>query len=207
MMLSLGLLFTARAWHKLIACRGASSIRGKFLGTKMAALFAVALACVSQAHAAVYDWSYSDYYHSGSGTLTTSGTGNPSLITALTGTFDGNSITFLAPGTCCNYPGNDNQLYADPGALLSGSGIAFQPVTEAQFQISYFDNGQTKYIAEDWNSVITYGTFTATAQITSLPGPTAVPEPASLSTFAAGLAALVYLFTRRRLATGEWTSN
>ena len=53
--------------------------------------------CAPAAHADVYNWSYADYYHSGSGTLTISGT----TITGLNGTFDGDSVTLQPPGSCC----------------------------------------------------------------------------------------------------------
>jgi hypothetical protein len=163
-------------------------------------LFVLALACAPKAHADVYNWSYADYYHSGSGTLTTSGT----TITGLTGTFDGGSVTLQAPGTCCNYPGNDNQLYASSSNLLSTNGFTFQNINSdyqiTNYQVFYDNNGQTAYAVENGNSeVITFGTFTAAAQPTSLPPP-AVPEPASIGMFAAGLAGLAFLFACRDLA-------
>lgn len=166
-----------------------------------AVLFALALACAPAAHADVFNWSYADYYHSGSGTLTTSGT----TITGLAGTFDGGSVTLQAPGTCCSYPGNDNQLYASSANLLSTNGFTFQNINSnyqiTNYQVFYDNNGQTAYAVENGNSeVITFGTFTATAQPTSLPPP-AVPEPASMGTLAAGLACLAYFFNCKRLVT------
>jgi hypothetical protein len=146
----------------------------KLKGRCLAVLSALVFVCATSAKADTYNWSWTDYYyHSGSGTLTTSG----STVTSLTGTFDNTAVYLLPSGVCCSYPYNDNQLLAAP-TLLTSSGLGIENAN-GMYQISYFDNGATKFTVEDEDSTITYGVFTATEQATSLP-PAPVPEPSSL---------------------------
>lgn len=168
-----------------------------------------ALLCLAgTAPAAVYDWSYtgSPLLDRASGTLTT-GSLDPSNslnspagydITAITGTYNGSSITgLLAPGSCCSVPANDNIVYYSPtpGAVyLDQAGLAFTDALGGEINI-YSYNGAGLYadiLAPPGSAngpFITSGIFSLT--------PVAVPEPGSLAVLGSGLVALA-VFTRRR---------
>ncbi len=168
----------------------------------MAAIFAAFLICATQARATLYDWTYGgDGHHSGSGTLTTSGGTSPFTITAITGTFDNSKVVWLTD-ECCGAPGSDNLLYSPPSTLLDGNGMAF--VTGANpgiYDILFLDGAYS--VAEDGGTLTFGGTFTATQAIGSQPGPSAIPEPASLGIVAAGLTGLAAFFSRRRHGTSD----
>ncbi len=172
----------------------------------VAAIFAVSLSWVTQAGAATYNWSYSDSTYSGSGTLTTTGTSSPFTITSISGSFAGsNFLQLLDPGSCCGLQedSNDNLLYTPTSTtptLLDGNGLAFENFGPGFFQIFWFE-GVGSYASKDGNSLITSGgTFTATEQL-GVPGPSPVPEPASLGIVAVGFVCMAALISRRRHRT------
>jgi hypothetical protein len=161
----------------------------------VAAVFAASLTCATQARATLYNWTYGgDGHHSGSGTLTTTGATSPFTINDITGTFDGSNIGGLS--NCCGAQSPDNLLYAPPSTLLDGNGMSFwTDAATVGFDI-FFNQGA--YSVEDVNEVITFGgTFTAT-QVVGLPGPSPVPEPASLGIVAAGFLCMAAFISHRR---------
>ena len=82
-------------------------------------VFGMTLGFNDSAEAMVYNWSYMDLGASGSGTLTTGGSSDGgSIITGITGTFDGGAITGLGGGFFSN-----NTLFPSP--LLDSDGLAF----------------------------------------------------------------------------------
>jgi hypothetical protein len=94
-------------------------IRNVFLAT------AFGLAVAAPVNAATFSFSLATGLGSGSGSFTTVGNAaSPELITSLTGTFGGNAMTLLAPGT---YPGsapNDN-LFTTLAPYFSFGGVSF----------------------------------------------------------------------------------
>lgn len=86
---------------------------------------AFGLAVAAPANATTFAFSLATGLGSGSGTFTTLGNAaSPELITSLTGTFGGNVMTLLAPGT---YPGsapNDN-LFTTVAPYFSFGGVSF----------------------------------------------------------------------------------
>jgi hypothetical protein len=135
---------------------------------------------------AIYDWSYNGTYTiSGvmhpdiaSGTLTTGAAdGGGFLITGITGSYNGVSITGLAPvGTCCSPfpPFNDNILFPTSTALLSSGGLGFMT---AGYNVElYYDPtlnpgpyGALRSIAPDL--AFSSGAFKITGPFPRVPGP------------------------------------
>jgi hypothetical protein len=145
----------------------------------------------SQAHAGLFDWTYSDQNgNSGSGTLTTNGSSAPGTYTmlAITGTYDGSAITGIAPpGTCCSSPPNDNNIFI-PAPYLDLGGIGFFDGADGAVNI-YLAAGPSDYavLTQSGNDEGANGNFTLSA-----------PEPVSLSLFGFGLVGLAFARRRRR---------
>jgi hypothetical protein len=88
-------------------------------------IVAVAIGFCSSARASVYDWTYTDNGVSGSGTLITgAASGGGFIITGITGTFDGGTITGLGGGFLA-----DDTLFSS-APLLSFDGLAFHATIE-----------------------------------------------------------------------------
>lgn len=137
----------------------------------------------------MWNWSFSGGGgDTASGTLTTNAESAGSyLITTLNGKWDGLTIGGLILPQ--EFGGDDDLLYsAQPQLDLFG--LSFS-IASDDFNIGYRDSGST-YLAGDLagNYRDNTGTFTATMA--------AVPEPVSVATFAAGLAALAAMRRKRR---------
>jgi hypothetical protein len=160
-------------------------IRKMKLVSALAALCAAASA--SAAHATVYSFSYSDGVNTASGDLTTTGVGSPFTMVGITGSFDGISITGVAPdGTCCSSPANDNLIYISVGTpYLDLSGIGF-----------YITGGTAVNIYHDvpgYYEQASDGGFGGPGIFTL----TAVPEPSTWAMMLLGFAGLGFAGYRR----------
>jgi hypothetical protein len=159
---------------------------------------AAAIMVAATANATVYDFSYTGGGFDGSGTITTAGPGDIETITAISGTFDGMTISGLTPvGSCCSNPASDNLLYPNddaPGgpAYLDYAGLSFG-LSGSSTLYNLFYN--PPYAIIDSNVVVDAegGAFTLTA----------VPEPASwaLMLLGFGAAGIALRGGRRQRAT------
>jgi hypothetical protein len=105
--------------RQLVVAPNALRSLGRSL-TAITIAFGITVGFHNSAEATLYDWSYTDLGASGSGTLTTGGpSGGGSLITGITGTFDGGAITGLGGGFFA-----DDLLFS-PSPLLDFDGLAF----------------------------------------------------------------------------------
>jgi hypothetical protein len=161
-------------------------MRTKLLG--LMALVPLVLALSGGAASAVtFDWSTSAPSGSGTFTATDDGSGIYT-ITAITGTFDGGTITSLVPPGL-GLGGNDNLLFYPSSAQLDTHGISFGD-GGSEFNIFY----DTFYIYQEaFGGVAASGfiaTFTASPSVT--------PLPAALPLFATGIGAMGLLGWRRK---------
>lgn len=152
----------------------------------LAALVAVALPSNGMAAPVDWDWTWTPadgLTDSGSGTLTTDPeAGGSYLITAMSGTFDGNVIiSLISPGACCGLTTNTNLLY--PGSpQLDAGGVAFS-ISGDQIAFYYQSAPFPGYYISDYVGAIYdghSGTFAARLATKSTP----VPEPVSLALLA-----------------------
>lgn len=144
----------------------------------------------AQAEPLTWDWSWTGA-NTGGGTLTTDPESRRLYkVTAITGTWDGHTITGLAPNESVG--GNDNLLLAG-SPQLNVFGTAFNiPGDGINLYYNGAVGGYNSFDADTETS--TLGMFTATL------APAAVPEPASLSMLGAVLIALGLLHRRKRAA-------
>jgi hypothetical protein len=134
------------------------------------ALLATVCLPIAAAKAATYNWSYSDGSNSGSGTLTTGGASafpGGFIVTAITGTFDSNTITPTVPDASFGSP--DNVFYPSgcsssqsncPGGgfLVDGAGLSFDTSTTMVRIFDVLTNGSTGgYGAVVSNPMTTFG--------------------------------------------------
>ena len=184
---------------------------------------AVALACLpwlcAPANAATFMFTYSGApgsNTSASGTITTAGT-NPSgsfftpstLITGLTGVFNGSAITaLLTPGTfykttgIFGSPGNDNILYYPTTQVFNGLptyldryGLAFS--TASQNVNIFFGLGGYGTVTQTGTGPVTSavgGNFSVTPLA-------AVPEPATWAMMTLGFGAVGFAMRRKKVST------
>jgi len=152
----------------------------------------IGLTVPARASGLTWNWSWSGSI-TGSGTLTTDALSNGSyLITGMSGTWDGNSISgLLAPGTCCSAPANDNLLLAGSPQLDLG-GLAFSS-NSTDINL-YYDSYGGGYFENSPDVSYSSGTFSATLA--------SVPEPGTLALLAAGLLGLGFVVRRRKLRAG-----
>lgn len=170
----------------------------KKICAQVAAVFAltamIGLNAPARASQLTWNWSWSDYSsNTGSGTFTTNALSSGSyLITGISGTWDGNTITgLLAPGSCCSYPPNDNLLLAGSPQLDDG-GLGF---VSNGIDINLYQYGGIYYYYTGDSS---YGTFSAVLSSTSV----SAPEPGSLALFGAALGLLALGALMRKLRKG-----
>jgi hypothetical protein len=152
------------------------------------ALFLIGSAGFANA-ATIYDFSFTGSLVNTSGQFTSTDLGNgTSLITAITGTSNGSTITaLLAPGTL---GGNDN-LLTFPGPTLDFSGVSFIAANGDEFNLFTFGGGAAGILHPGGSFLTENGTL-----LVNLPA--ATPEPSSILLLGTGLLGLTTV--RRRLA-------
>lgn len=162
-----------------------------------AAAAGAALAWCGAASAGSYDFTYSaagPTPMTASGVLTTvAGGGDSQIITGISGLFNGDAITLLAPGSCCGGP-NDNLLFpnddAPPSEYLDLNGFAFSAGGQS-FNI-FFDEAFNYSVATPGSDFASFdGTFTLSPS---------VPEPMTWALMLLGIGALGAALRRRTAA-------
>jgi len=134
---------------------------------------------ITQADAALFDWSYTSSLAPpivAGGTLTTGAADAGGFdIIGITGTFNTLTITgLLAPGTCCLAPPNDNILFFPGTPFLSLGGLGFTDTNNDQVNL-YFGGARgapDTYHANLGNRFLGDGDFEVNA-VPSVPGPIA----------------------------------
>ena len=159
-----------------------------------AAVMAIGLAIGVPARAdTYYNFSYSDSSKNmASGTLSIGAVNGSGFdITGITGTFDGHNVTgLLATGTCCSPPNNNNVFYLS-GTYRDLGGLGFRNSQGDLVNMFYWTSDSSyAVIVNDGDNIQGGGTFTL--------APSAVPLPAALPMFAAGLGALYLLGLRKK---------
>jgi hypothetical protein len=156
---------------------------------------------ITSAGAGVYDFSFSGAGQSGSGAFTTATTGTSGefLITGISGTTDGSTITSLysvaAAGDFSAYPsalgGSDNLLYFPP--------VTNSPNTNSAYLDVY---GVSYALADGQNINLYYGVGQGSdPQVYNLLTGLPTPEPESLLLLGAGCLGLFAIVGRRRPRT------
>ncbi len=154
----------------------------------------------THASAASYDFSYSDLTDTFSGSLTTSSSGNPELITSLTGLFNGGAATLAPVGAVALSPTNNNLLYpamtgtgykSGTMGYLDASGIGFN-VGGTLYNL-YFDSPSNYDVQLGAGAFVGQGSFTITA----------VPEPASWALMILGVGGIGLRLRRERTNMGS----
>jgi len=180
---------------------------------------AFALIGAPSAFADTFSWSYTPGTGpdtGGSGTVTATNEGGGAfLVTGISGTWDGSSITALLAagnyyspgdtvppatytlGTCCESPANDNILFLPPGSVpgfssgyLDLAGLGFAVGTE--YVNIYGTGGAGTYL------VLTGSASNENGTQTDVGGTFAItPEPATLGLLGASLILLIYVSKQR----------
>jgi hypothetical protein len=155
----------------------------------------VGLACATPTFADSFGWEYIGQGVTASGTLTATPLSNGVyLITGMTGTRNGQAITFL-PYPPSSFGGNNNLLYQQNGAagpFLDEYGVTFA-VGGIQYNIYYWAG---QYYEWGSNSSIIPVVFTDPPVD---PSSTQTPEPSSLALFGSGVIGLGALLRRKFL--------
>ena len=132
------------------------------------------------ASAAVYDFNMSLGSLTGNGTFSTVGDASttPSLVNTFLGTFNGSSISLLAPNAYPTFPGppNDN-LFSETAPYFSYSGLSFVAGGTNYNIFSDFGNGLLYYCSGVQTCTVGEANATASFSFQSQTG--AVPEPAT----------------------------
>lgn len=162
----------------------------------LAAIAVFSLAITPQASATEYDYTFTaailgtiDF----SGTLTTASSADPSLITAMTGVFEGDQISLASPGSVTLSPSNDNLLYPDSdgapqsgstGGLLDFDGLGFSADGEVYNLFSFLDGSVVRYSVEpNGGDPVAQGSF-------SIVPASSVPEPNTWALMLGGISIL-----------------
>jgi hypothetical protein len=180
----------------------------KTLAAAFCGLLIAALPSTSALADTVFDFTItglSDGTHlpiSGLGQLITSDLGGGTfLITSVTGTVDGFTITNLyAPGTIV---GNDDLLVSDPVTRLSNSGTVFGIADGQVVFLSGFSTGHTFIVTGIPDNTVVSGPLNYEGVVTITPessDPATVPEPSSIALLGSGALGLAGI-VRRKLAT------
>jgi PEP-CTERM motif len=119
------------------------------------------------------------------------------LVTAISGTTAGQTITELLPPNTYDSNSNNLYFYSDLGEYFPGSGgIGYQTASGADFDLYYIDSpgfgGYLGYYSDLYQSGVTSRLTSVDFADTS-----AVPEPASLTLFALGALGLSGLLWNR----------
>jgi hypothetical protein len=147
--------------------------------------FAVfSLAIIHPAVATEYDYTFTSTTQGTidfSGTLTTASSADPSLITAMTGIFEGNQLSLAAPGAVTFSPTNNNLFYpasdgapqlGTTGGLLDFAGLGFSANGTIYNLFSFVSSGGPVLYSVEPNNQdpVAQGTFTV-APVSSVPEP------------------------------------
>jgi PEP-CTERM motif len=171
--------------------------------TKALGFLVLCLALASPAFADTFSWSYSGGTDSGSGTFTATPSGTPGqeLITGITGTFDGSSITsLLGDGGCCSSPADDNVLIypANPAYLdINGVGFGFMAGV-VDVNIYYCNTSAGCTLGSGYSvlmapaSMAPGGGVVLTSENGTFNVVSRTPEPATLLMLGTGLVGLVF---------------
>ncbi len=159
----------------------------------LAAMCTVCLLMAGEARASLlWDWSYSATGAVGSGTFTPPSTADGNgyyLITGITGTADGSSITSLTPpGTAipgnAGYPVDD--LVSLTGPQLTDNGFGFGTAS-GEYANPYDSQSGTSYVFIPNSPYTNGGSYEPQVNFSA----TLVPEPGSALLILAGLAGVV----------------
>ena len=131
---------------------------------------------------------------SASGILTTSlVSGDTYLVTALSGTQGGDTMTLLPPG---GYAGNDNDVFL-AAPFLDTAGLSFSILLGSVDYNIYYDPGLTEYL--ECNSVTDGGCETGQGTVVTF-ALTPTPESGTLILFGSGLLMLAGILRRKLFA-------
>jgi hypothetical protein len=140
--------------RRLLVAQNALRSLGRSL-TAVTIAFGLTVGLQDTAKATVYDWSYTDLGASGSGTLTTgNASGGGSLISGITGTFDGSAITGLGGGFLSNDILFSSSPLLDFGGLSFHATILGTPTTVELF----YENQQQSFSSNAGYGFTTYPT-------------------------------------------------
>jgi PEP-CTERM motif len=93
---------------------------------------AAAVAAPTLSHATLFDFTISGSLENGSGTLTTTGGSSPFTVTGITGTFDGLSFVFQAPG----FTPSDANVFFNGSIYLALDNLNHPGVSEVTFTVT-----------------------------------------------------------------------
>ena len=150
-----------------------------------------------QANAATYNWVFdcASVSCSGSGSLETNVPAGPAaIVTSITGLWGGNAIIGLS--ALNGLGNNDNKLVSPVNPVLTNNGITF---STASIFVNLFRSGVTTGVAwlVNTNNFGLAGTSGEGISFSITPAP-AVPIPAALPLFAAGLGAMGLMSRRKK---------
>lgn len=145
----------------------------------------------------MFNFSFAGAEFSGSGVFTTVSQSTPGeyLITGVTGTTNGKTITGVEPAPSTNF-NNDNLLFYPGTSAFDLYGVTYALSTGAEVNLFHQGSTDKEYLLRpNGNSFLL-----DTAQITVTPAASAVPEPESLLLLGTGALGMVGVLRRRLLA-------
>lgn len=174
----------------------------KRLGLIGAAAIAMVVSTPASATQYLFNFSGTGFFGgtlNGSGTLTTDDNSfvnalngyTAQNITGITGTFNGSTITGLAPG----FFGANNLFYLSGPFFVDGNGLGF--TTASGVSANLFVTNDTSYRVNTQGAGLLTGLVTASASAVT----PAVPEPATWAMMLLGFGAIGVSLRRRRRAT------